>query len=311
MTEDRIPIGFAAANVDPHGMVGASPQMRELRRRLTRGARTHSSILLLGERGVGKELAGRAIHAARAQGKLAVVNSDAATVELSWHEKLVGTQGGTLFIGRLEALSFELQATLARALDLRRSSRPSATGRPVVVASMRAEPTELVARGLLRAEVVAALDNCTIRIPPLRDRLEDLPDLVSHFLGAFCQRHCACIDRVTPAALGALSAHPWPGNVRELRRALDHAIIYGCGGPLDVWDLPPEFHALAPVTTGDLGPSEAAARPSDIESLPTLAEMEAKLVAEALRRAAGNKTEAARALGISRHKLYDTLRRLT
>ncbi len=304
--------GFSAANVDSSGMVGTSRPMQELRRQIDRTARSQASILLLGGRGAGKELAARAIHAARGQGHFISVHCGAAMTDLSWQEQLVATRGGTLFLRGLGALSFELQATLARALDARQLGKRDPARRPIIVASLHEDPDELATRDLLRQELLSSLGVCTIRVPSLSERLDDLPDLIAHILGSFCRRRCACIHSVTPAALSALSAHDWPENIRELRRALDHAVIHGSGARIDVGDLPPIFPTLGASTTGDeLGPStEPPPAPMGLDSLPTLAELEERLINEALRRAAGNKSEAARALGISRHKLYDTLRKM-
>ncbi len=304
--------GFSAANVDSSGMVGTSKPMQELRRQIDRTARSQASILLLGGRGSGKELAARAIHAARGQGHFISVHCGAAMTDLSWQEQLVATRGGTLFLRQLGALSFELQATLARALDARQIGKRDPARRPIIVASLHENPDELAARDLLRQELVSTLGECTIRVPSLSERLGDLPDLIAHILGSFCRRRCACIHSVTPAGLSALSAHDWPENIRELRRALDHAVIHGSGAQIDVWDLPPMFHTLGsdPTATVEIGSGTAQPKPLGLESLPTLAQLEERLVNEALRRAAGNKSEAARALGISRHKLYDTLRKM-
>ena len=304
--------GFSATHIDAAGMVGDSEPMQRLRARIDREARTQQAILLLGEPGAGKEVAARAIHAARGQGRLRLVHCAVVGPDLSWQEELVATNGGTLLLRQLGALSFEAQATLARALDARRESVGDPMRRPIVVATLEEDPSALADRGLVRGEIVSALGVCTIRVPALRDRLSDLPDLIAHILGSFCRRRCACIHGVTPTALGALSAHGWPENVRELRRALDHAVIHGDGARIDVWDLPVMFHALGRAAAGGeiAQADERTPDPGGLDRLPTLAELERRLISEALRRAGGNKSEAARALGISRHKLYDALRKI-
>lgn len=300
------PGGFHTDRVDAAQMVGDSAAMRELRRQLTRIARSRKTILLIGERGTGKSLAAQAIHLRREGGRLLSVPSEEIEPDVAWPRLLAETAGGTLFVARLEHLGFQQQAALVHTLETRRANTRGAP-RTAIVVSLRAEPDELARDGLLRPELVDAFAGGVVRVPPLRDRREDIPDLVASFLGGFCRRRCACLDRVTPAALSALAAYDWPGNVRELRQTIDQAVVHGQSSELDVWDLPPSFHSLGGASSG-AGLAQGHLPVGGLKELPTLAELEQQLILEAVRRANGNKSEAARALGISRHKLYDALR---
>jgi transcriptional regulator with PAS, ATPase and Fis domain len=166
-----------------------------------------------------------------------------------------------------------------------------------VIATLALPPARAVEEGWLRRDLFERLGGQTIEMPPLRERLEDIPALVEHFLDSFCRRRCGCIFGASEAALDALAGHDWPGNVRELRDVIHHAVTTGASGWIEPSDLPPPMFTEAPASTDG---SEAP--------LPTLAEAEAILIRMALERAGGNKSLAAQMLGISRHKLYDRLR---
>jgi DNA-binding NtrC family response regulator len=137
----------------------------------------------------------------------------------------------------------------------------------------------------------------SLALPPLRLRREDIGPLVEHFLGSFCARRCGCVWGVTREAMDLLEAWPWPGNVRELRDAVRFAVATGSGSAIEPKDLPPALQ----------GGTSVVPVPEAASGIPTLAEAQLRIVQETLARFGGNKSRTARALAISRHKLYDML----
>jgi transcriptional regulator with PAS, ATPase and Fis domain len=212
--------------------------------------------------------------------------------------------GGTLFLDELTEMSREIQAKLLRVLEERLVRPVGGVGEiPVdlrVVASTNRDPAAAVASGELRADLYYRLQAFTIRVPPLRERRPDIPALCEHFLHTFCNRRCGCIYGISQHALDLLMNADWPGNVRQLRNAIEHAVTSGDTGLIQIADLPPELAGSVP--------AEAEAHEPD--RLPSLADAEAQLIRATLSHYGGNKLRAAQSLGISRHKLYDRLKKL-
>ncbi len=212
--------------------------------------------------------------------------------------------GGTLFLREITSLSPEVQAQLVRVLD-ERSVRPvsGTSDVPVdvrVVAATSRDLDGVIARGELR-EVLAKLRSSTIHLARFGSGPDDIEAWVEHFLSTFCHRRCGCIWGVSKSALDVLLAAAWPGNVRELRNAIEHAVTTGEGGLIEVGDLPPSLTQ---------GFASRGARDANASDLPSLAEAEIQLIRTTLGHFNGNKVRAAMSLGISRHKLYDRLRKL-
>ena len=280
------------------------------------------AVLITGEVGVGKEAVARAIHQAAGvtRGRFVTVNCAALPGHLVESE-LFGhasesdgdcrglfhlASGGTLFIDALEEMTPEVQALFLRVLEtgvLRPRGSLTETRVDVrVIAATSADLAQAVADGTFRRDLLRHFEGCTIATPPLRERREDIPLLVEHFLDTFCNRRCGCIWGVSDAVLDVLTAHDWPGNVRELRAAIEHAVSNGDSALIRVADLPAHFHALT---------SEGLAAGNQEEDVfPTLAQSEERLIRATVAHFRGNKARAARSLGISRHKLYERLRRL-
>jgi DNA-binding NtrC family response regulator len=215
--------------------------------------------------------------------------------------------GGTLFFDELAELSPEIQAKLVRVLE-ERAVRPvgSLNEVPVdvrVIVSTSRDPQAAMASGQLRPELYYLLQSFSIQVPPLRQRREDVPLLAEHFLATFCHRRCGCIWGISQRALDVMCKADWPGNVRELRNAVEHAVATGESGLIQVADLPSYLQV------GFRGDDENGSRP-DASDLPSLAEAETELIRATLDHFGGNKVRAALSLGISRHKLYDRLRKL-
>ncbi len=345
----------AAANAVPASTgeaspVGASPAMREVMAAAGDVAPTPTTVLLLGESGTGKEMVARFIHAqARRPGPWVAVNCAALPAELLeselfGHEKGAFTgasdrhagrfeqaQRGTILLDEISELPFPLQAKLLRVLQEREVDRVGGH-RPVpvdvrVIATSNRDLSEMVRRGLFRSDLYYRLNVFPIVLPPLRDRLEDLPALAAALVAEASRDLGRPAPRLDEAALEALRTHPYPGNVRELRNMLARALVR-CRGPvlglahLSLAVVPALAATPFPTTTAPPHPTISPAggegvslRATDATTLPTfpgnfpidLGELERLAIAEALRRVQGNRTHAARLLGIGLRTLRNKL----
>jgi DNA-binding NtrC family response regulator len=304
-------------------LIGRSRRMEELRAFLAVVGDSQAAVLILGESGTGKELAARAIHraSARREGPFVSLNCGALPAqllesELFGYEKGAFTgaggakpgqfelaNGGTLFLDEIGECSPELQVRLLRVLQEKEvqrlgGTRPVATDFRLVAATNRTLAEEVKA-GRFREDLYYRINVVEVAMPPLRERREDIPLLAAFFLERFARREGKAFEGISSAALERLSAHEWPGNVRELENAIERGVVVGRGPLLDAADLPPQ------VRPGDT----AAAQAIDLagRELP-LAEVEKAVIAAAMARHGGNKSQAARALGISRKLLYSKLR---
>jgi DNA-binding NtrC family response regulator len=294
-------------------MVGGSPAMQEVFRLIGRAGPSDKAILIQGESGTGKELVARALHASsnRADKPMVVINCAALPEtllesELFGHEKgsftgAVATKpglfevadGGTLFIDEIGELPGSLQAKLLRVLEdgsLRRIG--SLQERRVNVRLLAATNRNLakeVESNRFREDLYYRINVMSLELPPLCERQSDIPLLVTHFLRPGWE--------IEPEALEAMERYHWPGNVRQLINALERAKILCDKETIRVKDLPRE------VVHGSTCAHEA----SDVLTTDDLAAIQRSKVVEVLRREAGNKSKAARALGIDRRKLYRLL----
>ncbi len=252
-----------------HGIVGRSAAINDVVRLVEKVAKSDATVLILGESGTGKELLARAIHdvSARAARPFVAVNCAAIPgslmeAELFGHARGAFTgaaaqraglfeeaNGGTLFLDEIGEMRRALQAKLTRALEARAVRRVGESHeRPVdvrVVAATHRDLPSLVAQGAFREDLFYRLNTCVVRVPALRERIEDLPLLVEHFL-AQRTTSSGVAYRVGADAMAALTAHRWPGNVRELRSAIERAALVAENGVIARDDLPPEITGLAP-----------------------------------------------------------------
>ncbi len=298
--------------------VAISRRMREVEQLLARVAPTEANVLLTGESGVGKEVFARNVHgrSARAGATMVKLNCSAfpanmIEAELFGYAKgaftgavtafpgmLAEANGGTLFLDEITEMPVELQTRFLRVLQ-EREYRPLGTtkNRPVdfrLIAACNRQPALAVQDGRLRQDLYFRLKTFEVEIPPLRERREDLPKLIDTFLRQFAQQLSRPVPTLEAEVLELLRAYPWPGNVRELQNAIEHALIL-CDGPtLLARHLPRE------IQTPDLARSTSlrATAPA------SFADAERETLLEALRRARGNKAEAARQLGIHRATIY-------
>ncbi len=303
------------ARVRPSGeMIGQSAGLEEVRRLIQRAGPTDKAILIQGESGTGKELVARELHrqSLRCDRPMVVINCAALSEtllesELFGHEKGAFTgaiatkpglfelaDGGTLFIDEIGEMPGLLQAKLLRVLEdgsMRRVG--SLKERRVDVRLLAATNRDMrreVAEGRFREDLYYRINVMSLYLPPLRERADDIPLLVTKFLGENW--------RLDPAAMRSLAEYAWPGNIRQLANTIDRAKILADDGLIRLQDLPRELRDAEPVAS-------PAARPD--HSAATLASIEKSHVAEVLERERGNKARTAKALGLSRRSLYRLL----
>jgi len=298
-------------------LIAESLAMQPALKLMERVGPSDANVLILGEHGTGKEVVARWLHAAsgRAERPLVAVNLGGIPdglfeSELFGHVKGAFTdakvdrvgrfelaEGGTLFLDEIANLPLPQQAKLLRVLESGEVERVGAS-RPRrlnvrLVSATNADPQAEVKAGRFREDLLFRLNTVEIRIPPLRERREDVPLLGAHFLRRYAQRYQKTTQSFAPDAMAALLGHPWPGNVRELDHAIERAVLLAEGDLIRARDL-----ALG-------APSDGAAA---LEQM-SLEEVERVLVQKALTRAGGNVSEAAKALGLSRSALYRRLKR--
>lgn len=263
-------------------LIGRSAAIAEINRLIGRVAPAHSTVLITGESGTGKELVARALHQlsgrAEAGGVFVPVNM-AAVPEGLLESHLFGhvrgaftgagqarvgafrlAAGGTLFLDEIGELPLELQPKLLRALEERAvwpvgSDAPVAAA-PRVVAATNRDLGEQVRAGRFREDLWYRLNVVNIHIPPLRERLEDIPVLVEYLLGRYREELGRPVQGVEREAMRALLAHSWRGNVRELANVLERAVLLGDGPLLRLADLPAETRAIIPPVATSAGTSE-------------------------------------------------------
>jgi formate hydrogenlyase transcriptional activator len=303
-------------------LTGESPSMKAVRLAIQQVARTDSTVLILGETGTGKELVARAIHqlSARRDHLLVAVNCGALAPgvlvsELFGHEQGAFTGAsrrragrfelahqGTIFLDEVGELTPDAQVMLLRVLQERVIERVGGSD-PVpvdvrVIAATHQDLSLAQDQGRFRRDLYFRLNVFPIPIPPLRDRCEDIPDLVNHFLHHFSRRMNRAVQRINPDALKRLIGYHWPGNVRELENLIERALIVTTGDTLDIdprWLQPPR------------------AADTDGGQPVTLADMERRTILTALERCQGRiygVNGAAAALGLKPTTLYGKMRKL-
>ncbi len=295
-------------------MVAAAPAMRPVLEIIERVGPSDANVLVTGENGSGKGMVARALHAAsRRSGKPFVTLNAGGISEGVFESELFGhvrgaftdasadrvgrfelAEGGTLFLDEIGNVPASQQSKLLRVLETGEfervgSSRTLRSDARLISASNADLPAE-VSAGRFRQDLLFRLNTIEIRVPPLRERRDDIPLLARHFLSAHAQRYRKNLAGFEVEALEGLLAHPWPGNVRELDHAVERAVLMSSGDRIRV---------------GDLGLRRGGDTPR-LEDL-SLEEVEGLLVRKAMDRFGGNVSQAARALGVSRSALYRRL----
>jgi two-component system response regulator HydG len=320
-----------AGDVGPEAVVwGRSRGMRKLRELVDKVAPTEATVLLTGESGTGKEVVARVVHekSARRGQSLVAVNCAALSEtllesELFGHEKGAFTDAserklgwfevaakGTIFLDEIAEMKPSTQAKLLRVLEDRRFHRLG--GSAIIEADVRViaatnrDLAREIARGAFREDLFYRLNVFPLELPPLRERLEDLEELCAHFLERSGYRGPGIVE----SARTKLANYAWPGNLRELRNVIERAVILAGEGPITQNELHvPERGLVArePADAGRAGSGagvDAGASPVTALSLP---DREREMILAALEKAGGNKSKAARLLGITRRALYGRL----
>jgi transcriptional regulator with PAS, ATPase and Fis domain len=301
-------------------LVALSEAMREAAAMAERVASTDANVLVTGESGAGKDALATFIHAQSRRAKNAFVKIDCATLpsdlleaELFGYERgaftgaseakpgrLEAAHRGTLVLDEIAHLPLDAQAKLLRVIEQREFERLG--GRKTIsvdarlIALTNADLKNAVQRRAFRDDLFYRLNVVHIVVPPLRNRQKDLEPLARLFAGTYAQKHGTGAKKISAEALSYLKSYDFPGNVRELANIIERAVIVADGSSIEPAHLPDGLRAAAQLRARENRPL-------------TLAEIEANYIREVLAAAKGNKTEAARILGISRKNLYERLAR--
>ncbi|MGI8965764.1 MAG: sigma-54 interaction domain-containing protein, partial [Limisphaerales bacterium] len=299
--------------------------MREIFETVQQVAPSRATILILGESGTGKELIAKAIHqlSPRARQPLVTVHCAALSSTLleselfghekgaftGAHEKRLGrfeqAQAGTLFLDEIGEIDPTLQIKLLRFLGERTfervGSNKTLSADVRLIAATNRNLAALIKAGKFREDLFFRLSVVEITLPPLRERLTDVPLLAQSFLREFAQENGKNINDFTAEALEALMNYSWPGNVRELRTAIEHGVVLCRGSKISLKDLPTSIQANKQTFASGTGATE-----TDQNNL-TITEVEKKLIIRALQEAGGNRTLAAKKIGLSRRTLHRKL----
>lgn len=306
-------------------IIGTSPAMQSLMDMVATVAPSDATVLISGESGTGKELIARAIQAGsnRSAGPLVTVNCAALSEsllesELFGHEKgsftgadrrregrFVQADQGTIFLDEVGEMSMPMQAKVLRVLQDGEIQRVGGdriiTVDVRVIAATNKDLQAMVAQNSFREDLYYRLNVVHLAVPALRERSEDIPILAQHFLNTYTERNKKKIKGFTPQAMDRLLKHTWPGNVRELENAVERAVILSPGEYISERDLPANIGQPPREKGQQTGPDIQA------EENGSLDDLEKSAVSKALARAGGNKSEAARLLGITRRTLYNKL----
>ncbi len=300
------------ANFDHFGVLGASPRMAEVYRLLELVAPSEANVLILGETGTGKELVAQAIHrnSPRAQGPMVVVNCAALPEtllesELFGHERgaftgavsrkegrFVLAHRGSLFLDEIGELSLTTQAKILRVLQSREfeplgSTRTQKVNVRIIAATNR-NLDSMVREGRFRDDLFYRLNVFPLVLPPLKERLEDLPLLADHFLRTYREKNRKTVNALASEVLQAFRGYPWPGNIRELENVIERGVIVCQGDTLTLQDLPENLRHAGWVFR---------------EEEMDLPELERQLIRRTLERVDGQRQAAAEILGISLDEL--------
>ena len=314
-----------AASFDPGGIIGQSPPMRQLMNMLATIAPSEATVLVTGESGTGKELIARAIHAnsQRRKGPYVAVNCAALSEnllesELFGHEKGAFTGAerkregrflvadkGTIFLDEIGEMSLAMQVKLLRAIQEREiqcvgGDQTIKVDVRILAATNRDLNAEVEA-GNFRQALYYRLNVVALALPPLRERLEDIPLLAVHFLNKFAIKNGKQVKGFTPGAMDRLLKYSWPGNVRELENAVERAVVLLVGEYVSERELPPSL-------LNDVGLQAEGGMPTTLVGM-SLEEVEKTAILETLQACEGNKSEAARRLGVTRKTLHAKLQR--
>ncbi len=316
------------------GIVGTSEKLKAVIDKMKLVAPSRATILIEGESGTGKELIAQAIHQAspRARGPFVAVHCAALSEnllesEIFGHERgsftgaterrigrFESADSGTLFLDEIGEISQSTQVKLLRFLETKAIERVGGS-KPLeldvrLVAATNRNLEQMVREGKFREDLFFRLNVVRLTMPPLRERTDDVPLLLGHFIRIFSEENGVPPLTVEPGALRTLQAYPWPGNIRELRNFCENAVVLRRGGSLTEYDLEPKFRGAtlalpAPASGADgVAPAAASSAPPSSGGSLSVEENEKRLLREALLKARGNRTKAAELMGVSRRTLH-------
>jgi DNA-binding NtrC family response regulator len=309
-------------------IVGRSPAMQKVFELLETVASVDANVLIVGESGTGKELVANAIHYAspRADGPFIKINCAALPKDLIESELFGYAKGaftgatadkpglfeeahrGSLLLDEIAEMPADLQAKLLRVLEERKFRRLG-TSRDIevdfrLISSTNRDPETAVRELRLREDLYYRINTVTLRIPPLRERLEDLSMLADHFVKRFAEKHGRGVKGIAGEAYQAVLGYAWPGNVRELEHAVERAVLVARGAEITVGDLPEVVTRSRPV-----GAPAAPEAPVTASATLNLEERERQAILQALENTNWNKQAAAALLGLHRPTLYSKMRK--
>ena len=309
--------------VEFDGMITANPQMMRIINMIRRIADSKLTVLILGESGTGKELAACAIHRHSPRHNqpyrainCAGLNENLLESELFGHTRGAFTgavadrkglfetvDGGTLFLDEVGDMPLAMQAKLLRTLENGEIQQVGSNElRRVdvrVVAATRQDLRTMVEKGDFRDDLFYRLNQATLRLPPLRERREDIPLLVSHFIKLACDTHSKTVATISPEAVRRLTSQQWPGNIRELRSVVDQMVVLADRAELDVDDLPESVRGSTDIVLAAGSPTTAGL---------TMEQLEKIHISNTLKLTGGNREKTAKMLGIGARTLYRKLR---
>jgi transcriptional regulator with GAF, ATPase, and Fis domain len=321
----------------PGGIIGNSPQVRHLLHLVRKVAASQSEVLILGESGTGKELLAQALHETSPRANKPFVKVHCAALspsllesELFGHVKGAFTgahrdkvgrfelaHGGTLFLDEIGDIDLSVQTKLLRVLQEMTFERVGSS-EPIqvavrVLAATNQDLEALISQGRFRGDLYYRLNVISITVPPLRERSEDIPELVQHFLRKYGPRAGKQNVQIDDEALMLLKAFPWPGNIRQLENVVERAVVFAEGPAVTVPDLPPELWEAAgeeDPTLADIDREAFSSPGGGIRSeRAERNRRERERLVRALAASKGNKAEAARALGMARSTLVSRLKK--
>jgi two-component system, NtrC family, response regulator AtoC len=314
------------------GIIGTSSKLKEVIDKMRLVAPSRATILIEGESGTGKELIAQAIHQSSSRARApfiavhcAALSENLLESELFGHERGAFTgaverrigrfesaNGGTLFLDEIGEISPSTQVKLLRFLETKAIERVGGS-KPVeldvrLVAATNRNLEQMVRDGKFREDLFFRLNVVRLTMPPLRDRREDVPVLLAHFIKQFSTENGVPPLTIEPGALRTLQSYAWPGNIRELRNFCENAVVLRRGGSLTEYDLEPKFRGevTTPAGTVSAGGGGTTSSPAVNTSL-SVEENEKRLLREALLKARGNRTRAAELMGLSRRTLHRKL----
>ena len=334
--------GHIPPQLGRYGLVGTAPALQKVFSLIEKVADTPSTVLIIGESGTGKELVARALHEHSSRKNESFIRINCAAIprtlmesELFGYDKGAFTGAvsakpgrfeladrGTLFLDEIGELAVEMQVKLLRVLQESEFERVGGIKTlrvdVRVIAATNRDLVKEAAAGNFREELYYRLNVVPIQLPPLRERVQDIPLLVSHFLTRFNERLRKSVSGLTEEAMAALVRYPFPGNIRELENVIERTVLLAEGPVIELRDLPPNVSQLTQSAPVPLRPQPTPSLPNSRPPATSLKEIvrqetervEREMIQRALSETQGNVTQAAKQLGISRKSLQIKMKEL-